>query len=48
VDKPINKNPGYKIDLNVYSVENKRIKYTDYSYMTEFTDEPQEQNNKTD
>ena len=34
------KNPGYKIDLNIYSVENKRIQYTDYSYMTEFTDEP--------
>lgn len=48
VDKPLDKNPGYKIDLNVYSVENKRIKYTDYSYMTEFTDEPQTKNNKAD
>ena len=40
VDEPLKKNPGYKIDLNIYSVENKRIQYTDYSYMTEFTDEP--------
>lgn len=33
----IDKNPGYKIDMNVYSVENKRTVQTDYSYMTEFT-----------
>lgn len=44
VDTPINKNPGYKIDLTVYSVENKRVQYTDYSYMTEFTNEPQKTN----
>ena len=44
VDTPIDKNPGYKIDLTVYSVENKRVQYTDYSYMTEFTNEPQKPN----
>jgi hypothetical protein len=44
VDIPIDKNPGYKIDLTVYSVENKRAQYTDYSYMTEFTNEPQKPN----
>jgi len=32
----ITKNPGYKIDMNIYSVENKRKVETDYSYMTEF------------
>ena len=32
----ISKNPGYKIDMTVYSVENKRKVETDYSYMTEF------------
>jgi len=32
----ISKNPGYKIDMIVYSVENKRKVETDYSYMTEF------------
>jgi hypothetical protein len=40
VYKPIDQNPGYKIDLNIYSVENKRNKFTDYSYMTEFSDAP--------
>lgn len=40
VKEPIDKNPGYKIDLNIYSVENKRTKFTDYSYMTEFSDAP--------
>lgn len=44
VDTSIDKNPGYKIDLTVYSVENKRVQYTDYSYMTEFTNEPQKTN----
>jgi len=29
-------NPGYQIDMNVYSVENKGGFETDYSYMTEF------------
>jgi hypothetical protein len=38
VEKPLTKNPGYQIDQNFYSVENKRIKYTDNSFMTEFTD----------
>jgi len=36
VDKPINSNPGYKIDLTTYSVENKRQQFTDDSYMTKF------------
>jgi len=38
VDKPIDKNPNYKIDLTVYSVENKRRQFTDDSYMTVFSD----------
>lgn len=38
VEKPLTSNPGYQIDQNIYSVENKRIKYTDNSFMTEFTD----------
>jgi hypothetical protein len=37
----LNKNPGYKIDMTVYSVENNCLQNTDYSYMTEFTNEPQ-------
>jgi hypothetical protein len=45
VDIPIEKNPGYKIDLTIYSVENKRAQYTDYSYMTEFTNEPKKPDN---
>ena len=32
----ITSNPGYKIDMTVYSVENKRNLESDYSYMTEF------------
>lgn len=32
----ITNNPGYKIDLNTYTVENTRKIETDYSYMTEF------------
>ena len=32
----IDKNPGYKIDMTVYSVEGKAGYETDYSYMTEF------------
>ena len=39
VDKPISSNPGYKIDLTTYSVENKRQQLTDDSYMTKFTSE---------
>jgi len=31
--------------LTVYSVENKRTLFTDYSYMTEFTEKPQESKN---
>ena len=34
--KRIESNPGYKIDMNEYSVENKRKVETDYSYITEF------------
>lgn len=44
VDTPIDKNPGYKIDLTVYSVENKRKQYTDDSYITEFTNDPKTKN----
>ena len=40
VYEPIQKNPGYKIDLTVYSVENKRNKFTDYNYITNFSDAP--------
>ena len=37
VYKPIEGNPGYKIDMTEYSVENSRTKiFTDNSYMTEF------------
>lgn len=32
----ITSNPGYKIDMSIYTVENKRKSETDYSYMTEF------------
>ena len=35
--KRIEGNPGYKIDMNVYTIENKGNFETDYSYMTEFT-----------
>lgn len=39
VYKPIDANPGYKIDMTEYSVENTRSKiFTDNSYMTEFND----------
>ena len=31
------KNPGYEIDMSIYSVENSKQMYTDDSYMTEFT-----------
>jgi len=34
----IEKNPGYKIDMNIYSVENKTNFETDYQYFTEFID----------
>jgi hypothetical protein len=48
VYKPIDSNPGYKIDMTEYSVENTRTKvFTDNSYMTEFNDtgETLDQNN---
>ena len=32
----IDKNPGYKIDMTMYSVEHDDTHQTDYSYMTEF------------
>lgn len=32
----IDKNPGFKIDMNIYSVENSQGYETDYSYMTVF------------
>ena len=32
-------NPGYKIDMTVYSIENKTNYTTDYKYMTEFKQE---------
>lgn len=35
----ISGNPGYKIDMKVYSVENKTNYTTDYKYMTEFKQE---------
>ena len=38
VSNRISKNPGYKIDMNTYTVENKRKSQTDYSYMTEFSE----------
>lgn len=31
-------NPGYKIDMTVYSIENKTNYTTDYKYMTEFNE----------
>ena len=36
--KRIEKNPGYKIDMNVYSVENKTNFETDQHYFTEFVE----------
>ena len=36
VENLISSNPGYKIDLTTYSVENKRQQFTDDSYMTKF------------
>ena len=41
VYNPITGNPGYKIDMNEYSVENSRSNkiFTDNSYMTEFNDQ---------
>jgi hypothetical protein len=44
VDTPLDKNPNYKIDLTVYSVENKRHQFTDDSYMTEFKNTPPSKN----
>lgn len=36
VHNPIEGNPGYKIDMTEYSVENSRLTVTDNSYFTEF------------
>lgn len=38
IQNRIDRNPGYKIDMNIYSVENKRKLISDYSYMTEFSE----------
>jgi hypothetical protein len=35
----ISENPGYKIDMNTYTVEHQSGFQTDYSYMTEFNKE---------
>ena len=35
--KRIDKNPGYKIDMNIYTVEGKGGFETDYNYITNFT-----------
>jgi hypothetical protein len=35
----IEKNPGYQIDMSVYSIENKTFYETDYNYMTEFKED---------
>jgi hypothetical protein len=35
--KRIDKNPGFKIDMTVYSVENDTKFETDYNYITNFT-----------
>ena len=35
----ISENPGYQIDMNVYSIENKTNYETDYNYFTEFKPE---------
>lgn len=36
IHNPISKNPGYRIDMTEYTVENTRVTFTDSSYMTEF------------
>jgi hypothetical protein len=41
----LDKNPGYKIDMTTYSVENNCLQNTDYSYMTEFTPTEATKNN---
>jgi len=38
----IDKNPGYQIDMSVYSIENKTNYQTDYSYVTEFKEDNNE------
>jgi hypothetical protein len=38
----IESNPGYKIDMNIYSVEGEGNFSTDYTYMTEFTKEKED------
>jgi hypothetical protein len=37
----IKSNPGYKIDMNIYSVESEGNFSSDYLYMTEFTKDNQ-------
>ncbi len=39
IDEPLKANPGYVIDQNIYSVEDKRFMTTDNQYLTEFTTE---------
>jgi hypothetical protein len=41
----INKNPGYKIDMTVYSVETENTYQTNNDYMTEFTKTNEKENN---
>lgn len=36
IENPISSNPGYQIDLTVYSVENNKKMITDSSYITDF------------
>jgi hypothetical protein len=38
----IDKNPGYQIDMSVYSIENKTNYETDYNYITEFKKDEKE------
>jgi len=40
----IDVNPGYKIDMNIYTVENQSKYETNYNYMTDFTKVTQEEN----
>ena len=42
--KRIDANPGYKIDMNVYTVENESKYETNYNYMTDFTKVTPEEN----
>ena len=44
--KRISENPGYRIDMNIYSVENENKYETDYNYITNFTLNNEGKNNK--